>query len=311
MFPLFFLSMDLLQWGMGLFGMDPGAMKLENGKEVFPMVPVAVGLYSIGFNIFNTALLFPFIGVFERVLSRIGVEKADTQEDYSMPRHLGRQPQGDFAAGVTGVQQELARYVHGAGLLMAATRGDANAPDDIKAHYKQLDLLNREIRNYTAAMLTPGQTPAKADLLASLIEEEDFSASLGEALYQISRRVQRQPFSAQGQEIVTAVLNLVDDAVARRVHTSAGPVGGTDMAANLLDDNAPQLLALRKRCLNLDQPLAWDERGAILALLGSAERAFFLALRIQSERLSVSRDLARFDGHDASVYAPLQGAALA
>lgn len=309
MFPLFFLSMDLLQWAMGLFGMDPGAVSVENGKEVYPMVPVAVGLYSIGFNIFNTALMFPFIGVFDRVLSRIGADKTDELEDYSMPRHLDRKALGDFGAGVSGVQQELARYVQGAGLLMAATRGDANAPDDVEAHYKQLDTLNREIRGYTAAMLTPDQTPAKADLLASLIEEEDFSASLGEALYQISRRVQRQPFSPQGQEIVSAVLNLVDDAVARRVHA---PIGGTDMAANLLEDNAPHLLALRKKCLDLGQQLSWEERGAILALLGSAERAFFLVERIQSERLSVSRDLKRFDDSRGSApVLPAQGAMVA
>lgn len=303
MFPLFFLSMDLLQWAMGLFGMDPAAMSVENGKEVYPMVPVAVGLYSIGFNIFNTALMFPFIGVFERVLSRIGADKSDDLEDYSMPSHLDRKLIGDFPAGVSAVQQELARYVQGAGLLMAASRGDEQAPEDIEEHYKQLDTLNREIRSYTAAMLTPDQTPAKADLLASLIEEEDFSASLGEALYQISRRVQRQqPFSAAAQPIVTAVLNLVDDAVQRRV---TRPVGGTDMAANLMEDNAPQLLALRKRCLDVGQQLPWEERGAILALLGSAERAFFLAERIQSERLSVSRDLSRFEDRDSrGVVAP-------
>lgn len=303
MFPLFFLSMDLLQWAMGLFGMNPAAMSVENGKEVYPMVPVAVGLYSIGFNIFNTALMFPFIGVFERVLSRIGADKSDDLEDYSMPRHLDRKQLADFPAGVSNVQQELARYVQGAGLLMAASRGDEQAPEDIEEHYKQLDTLNREIRSYTAAMLTPDQTPAKADLLASLIEEEDFSASLGEALYQISRRVQRQqPFSPPAQELVTAVLNLVDDAVQRRV---TRPVGGTDMAANLIEDNAPQLLALRKRCLDLGQQLPWDERGAILALLGSAERAFFLAERIQTERLSVSRDLSRFEDRDSrGVVAP-------
>jgi phosphate:Na+ symporter len=34
-----------------------------------------------------------------------------------------------------------------------------------------------------------------------------------------------------------------------------------------------------------------EDRGALLALLGSAERAFFLAERIQSERASVSREI--------------------
>ena len=72
MLPLFFVSMQLLVWVMGWFGGDPGVAVIVNGKETFPLVPVAVGLYSTAFNIFNTALMFPFIGVFDRVLSRIG-----------------------------------------------------------------------------------------------------------------------------------------------------------------------------------------------------------------------------------------------
>ena len=44
MLPLFFLSMDLLQWVMGFFGGDPGKAVIDaNGKETFPLVPVAVG----------------------------------------------------------------------------------------------------------------------------------------------------------------------------------------------------------------------------------------------------------------------------
>ena len=41
--------------------------------------------------------------------------------------------------------------------------------------------------------------------------------------------------------------------------------------------------------LRLGAELPWVERGAILALLGSAERAFFLIERIDAERRSVSR----------------------
>ena len=46
---------------------------------------------------------------------------------------------------------------------------------------------------------------------------------------------------------------------------------------------------LRERCLKAGADLPWAERGAILTLLGSAERAFFLIERIDAERRSVSR----------------------
>ena len=60
MLPLFFPSLILLMWVMGWFGGDPGVPVVRDGVQTFPLVPVAVGVYSIGFNIFNTALLSPF-----------------------------------------------------------------------------------------------------------------------------------------------------------------------------------------------------------------------------------------------------------
>ena len=53
------------------------------------------------------------------------------------------------------------------------------------------------------------------------------------------------------------------------------------------------ILALRDRCLRLGAELPWAERGAILTLLGSAERAFYLINRIVDERQSVSREIAQ------------------
>jgi phosphate:Na+ symporter len=51
---------------------------------------------------------------------------------------------------------------------------------------------------------------------------------------------------------------------------------------------------LRQRCLSASE-LPGEDRGALLALLGSAERAFYLAERIESERRSVSRELPELD----------------
>ena len=56
-------------------------------------------------------------------------------------------------------------------------------------------------------MFKPDMPHAEADLLASLIEEEDFTASLGETLFQVARRVERQPFSPVGRELVDATLD--------------------------------------------------------------------------------------------------------
>jgi phosphate:Na+ symporter len=279
MFPLFFLSMDLLQWAMALFGMDVAKSTMVDGKESFPLVPVAVGLYSIGFNIFNTALMFPFIGVFDRVLSRIGSSRSDG-EDYAMPRFLDRAALKDLNTGVVAVSKELARYTQGTSLLLAAARGESEVLKNTTEHEQALDTLSQEIRAYTAQMFKNDLNERQTHLLASLIEEQDFSASLTETLSQITRRIERQVFSGNGQTIVAKVLDIVEPAVKN------GPQG-----VDLPQSHAPQLSELRSLCLENAQKLGWDERGAILTLLGSAERALNLIQRISDERLSVSREL--------------------
>ncbi|RYE70784.1 MAG: Na/Pi cotransporter family protein, partial [Oxalobacteraceae bacterium] len=212
MFPLFFLSMDILQGTMGLFGMDVTRTDTVDGKESFPMVPVAVGLYSIGFNIFNTALMFPFIGVFERVLSRIGASRSDA-EDYAVPRHLDRAALANVNTGVAAVSQELTRYSQGMGLLLDAARGQSQALKNAAEHEHALDTLSQEIRGYTAQMFKNDVTARQTNLLASLIEEEDFSASLTRTLSQIARRIERQVFCANARKIVDAILDIVEPAV--------------------------------------------------------------------------------------------------
>ena len=65
-------------------------------------------------------------------------------------------------------------------------------PGAARDHQDALDVLSRDIRRYTAAMFKPDMPHAQADLLASLIEEEDFTASLGETLC-TSRAPRRAP----------------------------------------------------------------------------------------------------------------------
>jgi len=287
--PLFFVSMDVLTWAMQWFGGDPGVPVIVNGKETFPLIPVAIGLYSTFFNIFNTAILFPFVGVFERVLMKVGANATDELEDYSQPRFLAKA--NDHADAVRNIQAETGRYLQAACLFLDIARGKENAPEKIEEHYAAIDVLNRDIRAYTSGMFTPDMPHARADLIASLIEEEDFTASLGENLYQIARRVERQPFGEKGKELVETIISRVEDALSVIV-----PIGQNRApATGLAEERTTGLLELRERCLRLGAELPWVERGAILALLGSAERSFFLIERIDEERRSVSREVAAED----------------
>ena len=55
------------------------------------------------------------------------------------------------------------------------------------------------------------------------------------------------------------------------------------------DERIAALETLRDRAIKMGAELPWEDRGAILALLGSAERAFYLIERIHDERKSVPR----------------------
>jgi phosphate:Na+ symporter len=288
MLPLFFPAMQLLTWAMGFFGGDPGVPVMRDGKETFPLVPVAVGLYSTAFNVFNTVLLFPFVGVFERVLSRVGRSSTDDLEDYSVTRFLDPRHGRELATGVPLVQKEMARYVEAATLFLDIARREKVTPGAAKEHQNAIDILSRDIRRYTAAMFKPEMPNREADLLASLIEEGDFTASLGESLFQVARRIERQPFSPAGRPLVQSILDKLAEAMRAILPAPAGPGAIPSFAAA---ESQEFLLATRERCLQLGADLPWEERGAVLELLGSAERVFFLIQRIDAERHSVPREV--------------------
>jgi len=281
MLPLFQPAMIVLDWAMGFFGGDPGVAVMRDGKESYPLVPVAVGIYSTGFNIFNTLLLFPFVGVFERVLSRIGHTSSDDVEDYSMSRFLDRTKLAHLGTGIPLVKQEMDRYLAGMKLFLSIVRKEKGAPSNAGDHHAAIDILSRDIRGYTAAMFKPNLPERDADMLASLIEEEDFSASLGETLFQVARRIERWTFGAETRALV--------DATVGQIESQLQAVLVERQQAPSAEEREQFLLDARGRCLKLGAEVPWAERGAVLELLGSAERAFFLIDRIAAERRSVPR----------------------
>ncbi len=303
MLPLFFPSMQVLTWVMGYFGGDPGVPVIVNGKETFPLVPVAVGLYSTFFNIFNTVAAVP---VRRRVRTRAVTRRPHRGGGRrgllaaEIPRSAPRRRPGPGAAGDPERDQAL-------------RRGGGKIPRHRPRHRECAGRCRGARRRARRAQPRhPATTPrccsqpnlpyAHANVVASLIEEEDFTASLGESLYQVARRVERHPFSAPGKELVNGVIDEL--AAALQTITADGSV----KAATNMDDRMPKLTALRERVLKLGSELPAEDRGAILAILGSAERAFYLIDRIDAERRSVARVLpaARSGPHRQSARRPGQ-----
>ncbi|PXA85201.1 Na/Pi cotransporter family protein [Caulobacter sp. D4A] len=306
--PLFFVSIGILEWAMQWFGGNPAVPVVIDGKETFPLVPVAVGLYSTVFNIFNTLLLFPFIGVFDRILSRVGRTDEEDIEDYSTPRFLDRKLANDVAKAVPAIQQETARHLQAGAVFLNIARGDKKAPSDPGEHYLATDILSRDIRRYTANLMKEDLPYEQLDLVASLIEEADFTAALTESMHQVARRVKRENFGAQAQPIVTTALDRLDAAL-RTIMPDYG-VADPRMPAGHV--TYPELEELRAKTLSLGPNAGAGERGTILALLGSVERAEILIRRIDAERKSVNRQsvLARAAARSESRERPMDEGSL-
>ncbi|APO68915.1 Na+/Pi-cotransporter protein [Rhizobium gallicum] len=283
--PLFFVSIEVLRWAMQFFGGDPSIPVVVDGKDTFPLVPVAVGLFSTFFNVFNMLILFPFISVFERVLTRVGRTDAEDIEDYSTPKFLDRKLAGDFAKAIPAVQQETARHLEAGAMFLNIARSEKAAPSDPGEHYLATDILSRDIRAYTAALMKEDLPYEQLDLVASLIEEADFTAALTESMHQVARRVRREKFSQPAQEIVNQALNKLDAAL-QEIMPDHG-IKNPPMPAGHVSYSGVE--ELRARTLALGPNAGAGERGTILALLGSIERAELLIRRIDAERKSVNR----------------------
>ncbi|MGQ0564919.1 MAG: Na/Pi cotransporter family protein [Gemmobacter sp.] len=280
---LFFPAIWALKTVLAAWGIDPGAAVMVDGQETFPGVPIAVGAFSIVFNIFNLIILFPFVSTFERFLSRVGHSTADDIEDYSIPRFLDRKLVADFNAALPAVSQEAARHLRAGAVFLDIARAKPGAPRDPGEHRAATDVLSREIRAFQAQLFQDGLSRDQLDLVASLIEEVDFTSALSEQLYQIARRVKREPFSTAARSVLGLGLEKLDQSMTRVLFD---PAMQPRMPAG--HSVVPGFEELRWQALQ-NREVAAGEKGALLALLGSIERAEGLIERILAERASVDR----------------------
>ncbi len=152
-------------------------------------------------------------------------------------------------------------------------------------------MLSREIRSYTAAMfepehaVPPGRPAGEPDRGRGLDREPRRDA--------LPDRPPRRAPAVLGRSARSwSTRRSTRSPTAMRAITPRR-AGRAARSRPTAEPRLPALLALRERCLKLGAELPWAERGAILTLLGSAERAFYLIERIDAERRSVSRVVRR------------------
>ena len=106
------------------------------------------------------------------------------------------------------------RHLQAGAVFLDIARGAKKAPSDPGEHYLATDILSRDIRAYTASLMKEDLPYEQLDLVASLIEEADFTAALAESLHQVARRVKREKFGSRARPSSTA-LDKLDASPAR------------------------------------------------------------------------------------------------
>ena len=127
-----------------------------------------------------------------------------------MPKYLKRELSGDFTNAVNAVQQETERHLGAGSLFLGIARG---AEDGAERSGRALCGDRHLEPRHPLLLILPvqGLMPyEQQDLVASLIEEADFSASLAETLHQVARRVKREKFTAEAQKVVTDALTRLE-----------------------------------------------------------------------------------------------------
>lgn len=302
---LFFPAIALLEFLMKLFVGDPGAPVVVDGQETFPLVPVAVGAFSIFFNIFNVVILFPFVNVFEKVLTRIGHSSDEDLEDYSVSTFLDGTVKKDISRALPAMQNEAKRLMTASAVFLGIARGDKDAPKSADDHLTAVDGLARQIRDYAAEALQGDVDREQMNEVADLIEEVDYTGSLNEGMHQVARRLARDEFSEAGRSLLDEGLGALSDAIEEMTGPLpadvAAAAGEDEVDASAEPDTAvaspvigaaATFEALRWRVIDAaDVPS--NEKPAILALVGSMSRNSALAARIASLRETLDGALER------------------
>ena len=162
------------------------------------------------------------------------------------------------------MQKETLRDLEAGAVFLDIARGAKSAPKDPGEHFLATDILNRDIRSYSASLFKQDMPYDQLDLVGSLIEEADFTASLAETLHQVASRVKREKFGQQGQEIIDASLAKLEHSM--RAILPNGGFEAPMMPAGHVQNSEVEELRMR----TLTQARASPRRNAAPSLRSSA-----------------------------------------
>jgi phosphate:Na+ symporter len=289
MLPLFPLSLSLVAWALGG---DPGvAVTGAGGAVSYPLVPIAIATYSTGFNIFNTAVMLPFVPLMARLLSRIGQGKAE-DEDLSLPKYLFARAVEEPESALSLLEKEQTRYRAALAQLLATLRtGDGT--DDAKqagraaALHAALGALSKEMDGFVGNLCKRALPPPLAPILMRVLQAQDHARALERHLFDFTQELGARPLSDAGRRFADILLEALDAVLLESLAAlESGNVEDLRLIHGMVGDQGGAAARLRQSYLEADSDIPLNERARLLAALGQAESVLWGLGRLLSLRVA-------------------------
>lgn len=280
MLPLFPVAARMVGWAVGG---DPGKAVMVNGAETFPLVPIAIATYSTGFNIFNTALMLPFVPLLARLLARVGQGAVD-EDDLALPRYLSAKTLREPEVAVALLVKEQQRWLDAVPRHLAFARGPHSPA--AAALGKALASLGREVDDFAAALLKlemPAETAAR---MIRVLQEKDYARSLAQKVGELAQATAGAPLSPSGAAMVDVLVEATEAVLQEGVAALAsGQAEDLRLIRDATYGHGPHVTALRMHYLDAHPGIPLAERTRLLGALAAAEGVLWTMHRLIVLRL--------------------------
>ncbi|SMH60150.1 Na/Pi cotransporter family protein [Azospirillum agricola] len=290
MLPLFPLSLKLVAWALGG---DPGAAVTAADATVsHPLVPIAIASYSTGFNVFNTAVMLPFVPLMARILSKVGQGQGEDDE-LSVPRHLFAKALEEPETAVRLLEREQVRFQQALPALLSAARFEGSRPDESRkagvraaALHTALGSLAREIDDFAGNLCKRPIPPPLVPVLMRVLQSQDHGRALERHLFDFTRELGGEPLSPAGRSFADILVEALDAVLLESLAAlGSGDTDDLRMMRSMIGDRGGAAARLRQGYLEADGGIPLTERTRLLAALGLAESALWELARLLNLRL--------------------------
>lgn len=288
---IFAWYIELVQW---LIPVDPTAMVLLDGKETFPHTTALIAATHSIFNVTNTLLFLPFVGVLTSLLQRIVPSK-----DFKEKPHLSDLDVRMLETPMLGIEQsrkEILRMGDGCVKMLGwlAELREQDSPDQdladrLRQREKVLDSIQDEVATYITILLAgnvPHSVADEARLQIRMADEYESVSDYLRHLDEFDRKLRRDGhrFTADHRAGLLELNNQLADCL-----------NSLNMALeqgnqNILVETAPAVKRIRDNIKQLRRSHLEELSGGDIAPLISV--AFLASLNAYARVVDHSRNIA-------------------